>query len=43
MENIKVVKFCDIKIELLVDEEEDVIWVDVGKVFDRICMIFCIL
>lgn len=42
MENIKVVKFCDIKIELLVDEE-DVIWVDVGKVFDRICMIFCIL
>lgn len=43
VENIKVVKPCDTKTESLVDEEEDVTWADVGKAFDRICMILCIL
>lgn len=41
VENIKVVKPCDTQTESLEDEEEDVTWADVGKAFDRTCMILC--
>lgn len=41
VENIKVVKPCDTKTESLEDEEEAVTWADVGKAFDRTCMILC--
>lgn len=41
VENIKVVKPCDTQTESLEDEEEDVTWANVGKAFDRTCMILC--